>query len=245
MDIFGKINICMLLSKHKIVSLFKRVLKAIDTLSCVYTCKVVLIYHICLWNSHHYIIWAQVLWKVHKSIFHTSHMLSWRHIIYKPFKRLCYQQFTCLLSRWSPSPFHLISILLFKQVSWFLNFVQMAADVEWEMEWIKSDAVRRADEPLRLVLLLVTIDLMQPLFMIFEFIRAKWLRLPHQIIKIRESDWKCSLKYIAFGSRSWPFCSSCLLVARMYTYICSYPELVQQSFFPIFLKTVEKQQQSL
>jgi len=34
----------------------------------------------------------------------------------------------------------------------------------------------------------VTIDLMQPLFMICEFMRAKWLGLTHQIIIIRASD---------------------------------------------------------
>jgi len=48
--------------------------------------------------------------------------------------------------------------------------------------------MRRAGEPLLLVLLLLTVDLMQPFFMICEFIRAKWLGLSHQIITIRESD---------------------------------------------------------
>lgn len=47
--IFGINNFFFILqSKRKIVSLLKSVLKAIDTLSCVYTCKVVLIYHTCL-----------------------------------------------------------------------------------------------------------------------------------------------------------------------------------------------------
>lgn len=52
----------------------------------------------------------------------------------------------------------------------------------------KTNAVRRASELLLLVLLLVTIDLMQPLFMNCEFIRAKWLGLSHQILTIRAND---------------------------------------------------------
>lgn len=43
--ILGEINIGMLRRKHKIVTLFKRLLKDIDTLFSVYTCKVILIFH--------------------------------------------------------------------------------------------------------------------------------------------------------------------------------------------------------
>lgn len=43
--ILGEINIDMLLRKHKIVTLFKKLLKDIDTLFSVYTCKVILIFH--------------------------------------------------------------------------------------------------------------------------------------------------------------------------------------------------------